>query len=145
MQYSDDALDLTVQSEGCMLNAYQDSVGVWTIGYGHTNGVCPGDSITPAQAVAYLREDLDIASAAVSRLVLVELSQGQFDALTDFVFNLGAGALEHSTLLALLNQGDYEGADQEFAKWVHAGGKVISGLVTRRRKEAALFSIGGSV
>lgn len=138
-QLSAQGLELIKGFEGLRLSAYQDSGGVWTIGYGHTRGVKPGDRITEAQAEAYLREDTGWAQQAVRDLVRVPLSQGQFDALTSFTFNLGRGALEQSTLLRKLNAGDYAGAQAEFARWVHDDGRVLQGLVRRRAAEAELF------
>ena len=132
-------LDLIKDFEGLRLAAYQDSAGVWTIGYGHTGGVQPGDRITQAEAEKLLEQDTAWAQQAVRDLVNVPLTQGQFDALTSFTFNLGAGALESSTLLKKLNAGDYAGAQAEFGKWVHAGGEVLPGLVRRRAAEAELF------
>ncbi len=132
-------LDLIKSFEGLRLKAYQDSVGVWTIGYGHTGGVKPGQTITKAQAEAFLKSDTGWAQDAVRKSVKVPLTQGQFDALTSFTFNLGAGALKSSTLLKKLNAKDYAGAQKEFGKWVHAGGQVLQGLVRRRAAEAAMF------
>lgn len=126
-------------SEGCRLTAYRDSVGVWTIGYGHTRGVRQGQTITQDEAEALLLDDLDLAAAQVRGMVTVPLTQGQFDALCDFVFNLGAGRLRDSTLLRLLNQGRYGEAAVQFKFWVMAGGKPLPGLVTRRAAERALF------
>ena len=132
-------LELIQGFESLRLNAYQDSAGVWTIGWGHTGGVRPGDRITRAQADAYLQQDTGWAQQAVSDLVHVPLTQGQFDALTSFTFNVGRGALEDSTLLRKLNAGDYAGAQAQFGRWVHAGGEVLQGLVRRRAAEAELF------
>jgi lysozyme len=139
MRLSETGVRLIKQSEGLRTRAYPDSCGVWTIGYGHTRGVRPGDRCDKARASGWLREDVGAAEAAVARLVSVPLSQGQFDALVDFVFNLGEGALQGSTLRRKLNAGDYEGAAAEFARWCHAGGAVLPGLVTRRARERALF------
>lgn len=139
---SQNGLDLIKGFEGLRLSAYQDSAGVWTIGYGHTGNVKPGDRITQAEAERLLQQDTAWAQQAVRDQVKVPLTQGQFDALTSFTFNLGAGALEKSTLLKKLNAGDYAGAQAEFGKWVHAGGEVLQGLVRRRAAEADLF--GGS-
>jgi len=136
---NDAGLRLIQNSEGLRLTAYQDSVGVWTIGYGHTEGVKPGQSISEPKALAFLRADVGWAEAAVEKLVTVPLTPGQFSALVSFVFNLGAGALEESTLLKLLNQGHYVEAAGEFGKWVFAGGQVLEGLVIRRNKERQLF------
>lgn len=132
-------VDLIKGFESLRLNAYPDSAGVWTIGYGHTGGVRPGDRITEAQAEAYLRQDTAWAQQAVRDRVTVPLSQQQFDALTSFVFNVGQGAFESSTLLRKLNAGDYAGAQAQFGRWVHAGGEVLQGLISRRAAEAELF------
>jgi lysozyme len=141
---SDAGLQLIKDSEGLRLVPYRDSVGVWTDGYGNTHGVVPnGPPITEAKATADLLRNLEMAEAAANTQITVDLTQGQFDALVDFVFNLGQGALFGSTLRRKLNAGDYEGAAAEFPKWCHAGDQVLPGLVARRAKERALFE-GGS-
>jgi lysozyme len=132
--------DLEKSFEGCSLVAYQDVVGVWTIGYGHTHGVAPGMTCTQEQADAWLSADLASAIAAVHDLVKVPLTPDQRDALEDFVYNLGERALAGSTLLRLLNAGEYELAAQQFELWDHAGGKVVAGLLRRRLAEDAEFS-----
>jgi len=137
---SPDGLEFIKQSEGCKLTAYRDSVGVLTIGYGHTEGVHGGSSCTQEEADQWLRDDLQAVYRAIDSLVDVDLSQGQFDALCSFVFNLGAGALRNSTLLNLLNQGKYGAAQQQFSRWNHAGGQVLAGLTKRREGEAEMFS-----
>lgn len=139
LTYSRAGLELTEHFEGCRLQAYADQVGVWTIGYGHTHGVAPGMACDQRLAEAWLLEDVQEAVDAVQRLVLVRLTQNQFDALVDFVFNLGSGNLAHSTLLHLLNAGDYAGASHHFREWDRAGGIVRSGLLRRRIAEEALF------
>ena len=139
MRLSDSGVDLIKNFEGLRLSAYQDSAGVWTIGYGHTGGVKPGDRISQGQAEALLRKDTGWAQDAVRQQVHVPLTQDQFNALTSFTFNLGAGALQSSTLLSKLNAGDYAGAQAEFGRFVHAGGRVLQGLVRRRAAEADLF------
>ena len=140
LQYDRAGLELTAQSEGLRLTAYQDSVGIWTIGYGHTgHDVHQGLTITKERAEELLREDVRDAEEAVRRLVNVPLTQGQYNALVDFVFNLGWGRLEGSTLLRKLNNGDYSGADAEFDKWNKAGGRVLAGLAKRRDLEQAMF------
>jgi lysozyme len=139
MIYSQKGLDLTALLEGLRLEAYQCSAGVWTIGYGHTKGVKKGDKITKEQALKCLREDVMESEAAVNRLVKVKLTQGQFDALVDFTFNVGMGALERSTLLRLVNAENFKDARKEFPKWNKAGGKVVAGLITRRVKEMEMF------
>jgi lysozyme len=139
MEYSKTGLTLTEQFEGCRLTAYQDQVGRWTIGYGHTAGVQPGDTCTPQQAEAMLYADIAWAVTFVNRVVTVPLSQGEFDALVDFCFNLGSGSLQHSTLLSLVNRGDFLDAANEFQKWDHAGGVVVAGLLRRRIAEQQEF------
>jgi lysozyme len=136
--------DMIKEFEGLRLKAYQDSVGVWTIGYGHTATAKPGMEITEAQADALLTKDLAWAESAVLKLVTVPLTDNQFAALVSFVFNLGAGALEESTLLRLLNA-RFAGVAAEFSKWVFAGGRILPGLVRRREAEAKLFSSGSDL
>lgn len=142
MIYSDTGMKLTEEFEGCRLEAYLDVAGVPTIGYGHTKGVGMGDRCTLEQAAKWLREDIAEAEAAVNRLVKVPLTQNQFDALVDFTFNLGAGNLIKSTLLRLLNKGDYKNAAVEFIRWNRAGGFVRAGLTRRRMAEKELFLKG---
>ena len=139
MQISKTGLDLIKNFEGLYLNAYRCPAGVPTIGYGHTAGVAMGQTITQQQADDYLRRDVRQFERAVSRLARVPLTQGQFDALVSFAFNLGEGALAQSTLLRLLNAGDYAGAAAQFDRWNKAGGRVLPGLVRRRAAERALF------
>jgi lysozyme len=138
MNYSKTGLQqLTERFEGCRLVAYQDSVGVWTIGFGHTHGVSDGLVITQPIAESWLLQDTAESVDCVNKCVRVSLSQPMFDALTDFAFNVGCGALNGSTLLKLLNAGDKENAAKEFDKWDHAGGKVVAGLLRRREAEQA--------
>jgi lysozyme len=137
MKYS--RLDLTERFEGLRLKAYQDSAGIWTIGYGHTGGVSPGDTCTGEQAEQWLAEDVKTAEDAVNRLVKVPLAQDQFDALVDFVYNVGEGNFAHSTMLRLLNAGDHQAASQEFVKWDLAGGVQVAGLLRRRMAEQEVF------
>ncbi len=137
------AIDLVKHFEGLYLTAYRCPAGVPTIGYGHTAGVAMGETITAAQAEAFLSADLTAAAAQVDRLVTVALNPDQRGALASFVFNLGAGSLASSTLLKLLNAGDYAGAAGQFGRWVYAtvnGVKTqLPGLVARRAAELALF------
>ena len=140
LSYSEKGLALTEQFEGLRLEAYQDSVGVWTIGYGHTGpDVHAGLTITQEQASALLLQDAGTAVAAVNRLVTVPLTQNQFDALVDFVFNLGSGNFAKSTLLRELNAGNTAAAAAQFLVWNRAGGVVLPGLTRRRQAEAELF------
>ncbi len=126
--------------EGLRLEAYQDGAGVWTIGYGHTEGVKPGDAIGAEQAEQLLEADLVAAETAVSRLVKVPLTDNQFSALVSFVFNEGEGAFARSTLLQKLNEGGYGLVPACLKSWVFGGGKMQPGLVKRRAAEAALWS-----
>lgn len=139
MTPSDACIDLVKASEGCKLTAYRCPAGIWTIGYGHTRGVRQGQTITQDEADALLLDDLELAAAQVRGMVTVPLTQGMFDALVDFVFNLGAGRLRDSTLLRLLNQSRYAEAAAQFKFWVMSGGHALPGLVTRRAAERALF------
>lgn len=132
-------LKLITTFEGCELEAYQDSVGVWTIGYGHTKTARPGMSITQAQAEQLLQGDLAEFEAAVTDAVNITLNADQFSALVSFCFNLGAGALFESTLLQVLNQGKIQAAANEFPRWNKAGGQSLLGLTRRRLAERALF------
>ncbi|HHL1466161.1 TPA: lysozyme [Klebsiella pneumoniae] len=144
MQTSEKGIALIKQFEGCKLTAYQDSVGVWTIGYGWTKPVDgkpirAGMTIKQETAERLLKTGLVSYESDVSRLVKVGLTQGQFDALVSFTYNLGARSLSTSTLLRKLNAGDYAGAADEFLRWNKAGGKVLNGLTRRREAERALF------
>ena len=139
MRYSLVGLRLTESFEGDRLTAYRDSKGVLTVGYGHTRGVYPGMTITQAQAEVFLMGDIAWAESEVNRVVRVPLSQSEFDALVDFVFNCGSGSFEHSTLLELLNHNDHARAALEFEKWDKCGGVPLPGLLRRRKAEAQEF------
>ena len=143
MRTSQRGMNLIKSFEGLRLQAYQDSVGVWTIGYGATRGVKPGMSITKDQAERMLLNDVQRFEPEVERLVKVPLNSSQWDALICFTYNLGAANLESSTLLRLLNAGDYAGAADQFPRWNKAGGKVLPGLARRRAAERDLF-LGGA-
>lgn len=144
LQYSKTGQELTKRFEGCRLVAYQDTRGVWTIGYGHTSGVHAGMTCTQAQAEQWLLEDIQYAVNAVKHYVTVALTQGEFDALVDFVFNVGVRAFAGSTLLRKLNAGDYAGAAHEFKRWDMAGGKHVAGLLRRRVAEENEFNGGAA-
>ena len=155
MQMSQHGLELLTQWEGCELKVYNDSAGLPTIGVGHlltkselTSGkiviggapVKYGAGITQQQAEQLLAQDLDPAEAAVNGGVKVKLSQNQFDALTSFTFNVGTGAFASSTLLRLLNQGQYAQVPEQLMRWTRAGGRVVQGLVNRRQNEIKLWN-----
>jgi lysozyme len=142
MKTSQSGLDFIAEHEGLELTAYPDpgSGGEpWTIGVGHTGGVKPGDTCTKHEALQWLAEDVETAEKAVNRLVKVDLTQDMFNSLVSFVFNCGAGNFEKSTLLKLLNAGDYDGAKGQFPRWNKAAGREMAGLTKRRHAEAALF------
>lgn len=142
MIVSANGLNLIKEFEGVRLTAYQDSVGVWTIGYGHTSGVYPGMQISQAQADKFLADDAQIAAGGIFRYVTVQLNQNQFDALASFNFNLGAAILAGSTLLSYINSRQWEAAAAEMKLYCHAGGEILPGLVRRRNAEAELFLNG---
>ena len=139
MNIGDRGLALIKSFEGLRLEAYLDSVGVPTIGYGHTKDVQMGDTCTEEQADEWLREDCADAEECVNSAVSVPLTQNEFDALVSFVFNLGCGALRRSTLLRLLLDSDYDGAAAQFHRFNKAGGQPLAGLTRRRAAEAKLF------
>lgn len=139
-------LQLIKEKEGWFPKAYLDPVGVWTIGWGTTGeDAVPGREITKAEGEAFLRRDMRSAEDDVKRLVKVKLTQNQFDAMVSFVYNLGAGNLGKSTLLKLLNQGNYEGAAAQFQYYNNARDRrtghfgPLPGLTIRRRQERDLF------
>jgi lysozyme len=139
-EYSDAGFALTKQFEGLVLTSYQDQVGVWTIGYGHTGpSVHGGLTIVEDQADQLLASDIAASVTCVNAAVSAEINQNQFDALVDFVFNLGCAALLGSTLLRDINAGNFADAAQQFLLWDHAGGVVIPGLLRRRQAESGLF------
>ena len=126
--------------ESCKLTAYQDSVGVWTIGWGHTAGVKKGDNWTQDEADDILLNDLEKFEGYVNQYVKVPLTQNQFDALVSWTFNLGPGNLKSSTMLTKLNEKNYAEVPSQMKRWNKAGGKVLRGLERRRNAEAAMFS-----
>ena len=146
LHYDQKGLDLTEHSEdagGPHLKAYWDPTGhVWTCGYGHTKDVDANTTCTPELAQQWLESDIAWASFVVKAHVATALTQYEFDALVDFVFNVGAENFIHSTLLAKVNRKDWLGAAGEFSKWILSGGQVLPGLRSRRAAEAALFRLG---
>ena len=145
MRISPRGLSLLKQFEGCILVPYKDSAGLYTIGYGHliADGRTLPDSakykISQKQADLLLKYDVIPREKAVERLCTVPLSQNEFDALVSFVFNLGAGCFQRSTIRQKLNRGDRAGAAKVLLRYNRAGGKVIKGLVNRRMAEFKLF------
>ena len=139
MKTSLEGIDLIKHFEGCELEAYKCPAGVWTIGYGHIKGVQQGDVITEQQADDMLVEELEEYENYIHNLVSCPLNQNQFDALVSWVYNLGSSNLQASTLLKVLNAGDYAGVPAQMLRWNKAGGKVLEGLTRRRQAEADLF------
>ncbi len=139
MKISSEGISLIKNYEGCCLEAYQDSVGVWTIGYGHIKDVKEGDKINQDEAEHLLKEEMPEYEGYINDMVEVPLDQCQFDALVCWVYNLGPTNLKESTLLRILNEGDYGGVPEQIKRWNKAGGKVLAGLVKRRQAEANLF------
>lgn len=139
MRTSQRGLSLIKSFEGLRLQAYQDSVGVWTIGYGATRSVQPGMKVSKEQAERMLLNDVQRFEPEVERLITSPLNQNQWDALISFTYNLGAANLASSTLRRLLNAGSYAAAAEQFPRWNKAGGRVLAGLVRRRAAERDLF------
>lgn len=139
MKVSKAGIALIKEFEGLVLDAYQDSVGVWTIGYGHTKNVYPGLRISEAQAEAFLQEDIRTHAQGIFNYITIKLTQNQFDALASFHFNLGPNILEKSLLLNLINSRQFSAAAGEMKLYNQAGGQVLAGLVRRREAEAKLF------
>ena len=141
MKTSQNGLAFIMANEGMRVRRYRDQAGLWTIGVGHL--IRPGEvfqePLTREQCLSLLASDVRGAEAAVSRLITRPLSQNQFDALVDFTFNVGDGALQHSTLRLVVNRGDFADVPSELRKWCRARGRVVSDLLKRRLLEAHLF------
>lgn len=132
-------LNLIKEFEGCKLKAYKDSVGVPTIGYGHTRGVKMGDVITQKQADDIFESDINIFAAGVEDLIDNDVTDNEFAALVSLAFNIGLTNFKRSSLLRLVNHGDFDNAANQFLVWNKAGGRVLPGLTRRRKAERALF------
>lgn len=147
MKLNDKGFALICEFEGCRTEAYQDAVGVWTIGYGHTSAagppsVGPGVTVTRAEATGILMRDLEIFSAGVRAAITAALNDNQFSALVSFAFNVGLGNFRSSCVLRSVNACRFDQVPADLALWVKAGGKVLPGLIRRRAAEAALFLAG---
>lgn len=139
MNHSETCTNLVKSMEGCSFTAYQDGNGVWTLGFGHTEGVRKGDTCTLDEAIAWLNHDLETADEAVGRLVMVPLTQNQYDALVSLCYNIGQGNFGSSTCRRLLNAGDYAGASDAILMWNKIAHQISPGLVRRRLAEQKLF------
>lgn len=139
MKTSNKGIELIKKHEGFRAKAYKCPADKWTIGYGHTLNVKSTDVITKEQGEYFLRQDVEHAEKEVNKHNL-NINQNQFDALVSFVFNLGVGNFSRSTLLRRIKAYPNDiTIRREFARWVYAGGKVLPGLVTRRKEEADLY------
>jgi len=139
MNISKEGIALIKRFEGCELEAYLDSVDIPTIAYGRIKNVQMGDTCTKEQAEEWLEEELPEYEGYINDMVKVDLEQCQFDALCSWVYNLGPKNLKESTLLRVLNEGNYSAVPFEIKRWNKAGGKVLEGLMRRREAEALLF------
>jgi|TARA_B110000977_G_C10938413_1_gene439860 lysozyme len=139
MKISQEGLSLIKKFEGCELEAYKCAAGVWTIGYGSTKGVKEGDTLTEEETDNLLLHEMDEYEGYVLEAVEMPLSQHQFDAIVSWTFNLGPSNLKASTMLKVLNKGNYEDVPAQIKRWNKAGGKVLEGLIRRREAEALLF------
>lgn len=137
MNFSPNCVELVKKYEGCSLTAYKDVDG-YSIGYGHF-GATEGQTITQEEAEALLAQDISVAAEAVNRYVTRQLTQGQFDALCDFVFNLGAGTFHKSKLLYYVNTGADAWVRDNLLMYVYSSGKIVQGLVNRRTDEATMY------
>lgn len=149
MKTSDNGRAFITRWEGCYLKAYLCPANVWTIGVGHTAAMgdpkpVMGMKITQEEADAILRRDLGSVERDVTASLKVLVNQRQFDTLVSFVFNVGIGAFRKSTLLKKLNASDYDAVPAELMKWTRAGGRVVQGLVNRRKAEADLWRGAGT-
>lgn len=140
--YSDELLHFTMRREGLRLTAYLDIGGVRTIGYGHTNGIQLGATITKDEAVALLRSDLAIACSGVLQTTRRKLKQRQLDALTDFAHNCGVHAYKTSHLHWLIEHYKDSKVPAELDRWDHDGKRVVAGLLERRELEAKIYTSG---
>lgn len=132
-------IDLIKSFEGFRAQPYQDTGGIWTIGYGHTKYVSgTSGPFTPEIAEEYLRADVASAENIVNHLIVAPLNDNQFAALVSLVFNVGAGPL-YKTLGGKLNGGDYAGAAEQFSRWIYVNGVKIDGLINRRAREREVF------
>ena len=143
MNTSDQGIAFIKSFEKCRLVPYQDSAGVWTIGWGHAMRRDEDyDTMTNDKADALFLEDLATVEDEINVLLEIDLSQNQYDALASFTFNEGSGNLAKSTLLKLINTGDMANAAMQFIRWDFAGGEQSAGLMARRVAEKQIFETG---
>lgn len=142
MTHSQQLRDFVAAWEALHLAAYNDGVGVATIGWGHIRGVSMGDRCTLEQAQAWLDEELASAAADVVQLVHVPLEQWQFDAIVSLTFNVGASKLAGSQLMRCVNGAENDAAVVQFLRWAKGGGKYMRGLLARRAGEGLMYALG---
>ena len=148
MKLSQKGVDFIKSHEALRLKAYQDSKGVWTIGWGHTKNVHPGDEITRAQAEQFIRDDFEWVERTLNADLVIGrdkplVTQNEFDALCSLVFNIGSNAYLDSTVRRKIKQGDKMAAARAFKMWVYSNHKFIQGLANRRADELRLFLQSG--
>ena len=149
MKISQKGIDFIKSHEALRLKAYQDSKGVWTIGWGHTKGVKPGDVITRAQAEQFIRDDFAWVERTLNADLVIGrdnplVTQNEFDALCSLVFNIGSQAYLDSTVRRKIKQGDKMAAARAFKLWVYSEHKFVQGLANRRADEMRLFLQSGA-
>lgn len=148
MKINEKGLSLIKSFEGLRLKAYKCPAGVWTIGYGSTEGVKPGMTITREEAEQLLRQDIERFEKGVDDLVEVDINENQYSALVSLAYNIGLGNFKKSTLLKLINKGnqnELEAVHSQFKRWVWAGSQILPGLVKRREAEFKLYSTPESI
>lgn len=139
MKTSQVGINLIKGFEGFRSTAYQDIAGIWTIGYGFTQGVKQGDIMTQDEADVRLAQELVPVENFINRLCTVVPTQNQFDAMVSLTYNIGVGNFEHSTVLADHNRSDFAGAQQAFLRWDISKGQRVQALYDRRKKESDLY------
>ncbi len=139
MRPSESLLAFIKAWEGCRLEAYDDGVGVWTIGVGRTKNVKRGDTCTQEQADSWLADDVDEAWHGIDQFIRQTLAQHEMDAVVSLCFNVGVHKLSSSTLISRINSGDFDSAAREFLRWNRAGGRILPGLTKRRQAEQRMF------
>lgn len=144
-QIDQDSLKAIAEREGLRLTAYKDTGNTWTVGYGHTDDVEPGEVITQEQAMAFLMADVGVAETCVSDAIKVTLTDNQYGALVSFAYNIGCEAFCKSTLVKNLNAGDYAGVPQQMLRWVKVHGVTDNGLINRRNSEGGQWVKGAYV
>lgn len=139
MEINQEGLDLIKRFEGCRLSVYLDPIGLATVGWGQRTDLPVGTSITQSEADSMLQEAVAAVAKGVGSLVTKEIDPRPFSALCSLAYNIGLGNLKRSSVLRLVNDGEMEKAADHFLDWDQAGGKVLTGLKTRREAERALF------